>query len=181
MRPLPKRNEPVYDIQVILTFLQKYSIDVVLLGTVITLVTGLTKKVLPEKLSNFKGYLPFLFGIVFYAVYSLFSTRELSVFDVVSRGVQSGGLATLIYAFYKHILKKKGDVKGAISDVLKGILSSKTISGVAHTISSVFQTQISNEEMLRKIEEILQENTDISSDVLSAVAKLIQNALTDKK
>ncbi len=171
----------MYDIQIILTFLQKYSLDVVLLGAIITLVTGLTKKVLPEKLSYFKGYLPFLFGIVFYAVFSLFSQQNLSVFDVIGRGVQAGGLATLIYAFYKHILKKKGDVKGAISDVLKGILSSKTITGVAHTISSVFQTQISNEEMLRSIEKILQENTDIPSDVLSAVAKLIQSALTDKK
>jgi prepilin signal peptidase PulO-like enzyme (type II secretory pathway) len=171
----------LYDIQILLTFLQKYSFDVLLLGGIITIITGFVKRVLPEKLTNFKGYLPFLFGIVFYAVFSLFIKRELSVFDTVSRGLQSGGIATLIYAFYKHILKKKGDVKGAISDVLKGILSSKSITGVAHMISSIFKTPISNEEMLRKIEEILHENTELSTEVLSAVAKLIQNSLTDKK
>lgn len=145
------------------------------------MLTGLVKKVLPEKLSNFKGYIPFLFGIIFYAVFSLFFSQNLSVFDTVSRGLQSGGIATLIYAFYKHILKKKGDVKGAISDVLKGILSSKSITGVAHTISTLFKSEISSEEMKRKIEEILQENTELPTDVLSAVAKLIQNSLTDKK
>ena len=171
----------MYDIQILLSFLQKYSIDVVLFGGLITILTGLVKRVLPEKLSNFKGYIPFLFGIIFYAVFSLFFNQNLSVFDTVSRGLQSGGIATLIYAFYKHILKKKGDVKGAISDVLKGILSSKSITGVAHTISTLFKSEISSEEMKRKIEEILQENTELPTDVLSAVAKLIQNSLTDKK
>ena len=171
----------MYDIQILLTFLQKYSLDVVLLGAIITMLTGLVKRVLPEKLSSFKGYLPFLFGIVFYAAFSLFSNLELSVLDTISRGLQSGGLATLIYAFYKHILKKKGDVKGAISDVLKGILSSKSISGIAHTISSIFKSEISSEEMQRKIEEILQKNTDLPTDVLSWVAKLIQNSISDKK
>lgn len=171
----------MYDIQILLSFLQKYSIDVVLFGGLITILTGLVKRVLPEKLSNFKGYIPFLFGIIFYAVFSLFFNQNLSVFDTVSRGLQSGGIATLIYAFYKHILKKKGDVKGAISDVLKGILSSKSITGVAHTISTLFKSEISSEEIQRKIEEILQENTELPTDVLSAVAKLIQNSLTDKK
>ena len=171
----------MYDIQILLTFLQKYSLDVVLLGAIITMLTGLVKRILPEKLSNFKGYLPFLFGIVFYAAFSLFSNLELSVLDTISRGLQSGGLATLIYAFYKHILKKKGDVKGAISDVLKGILSSQSISGIAHTISSIFKSEISSEEMQRKIEEILQKNTDLPTDVLSWVAKLIQNSISDKK
>ena len=171
----------MYDIQILLTFLQKYSIDVVLFGGIITILTGLVKRVLPEKLSNFKGYIPFLFGIIFYAVFSLFFGQNLSVFDTVSRGLQSGGISTLIYAFYKHILKKKGDVKGAISDVLKGILSSKSITGVAHNISSIFKSEISSEEMQRKIEEILHQNTELPTDVLSAVAKLIQNSLTDKK
>ena len=171
----------MYDIQILFTFLQKYSLDVVFLGGIITILTGIVKRVLPEKLSNFKGYLPFLFGIIFYAVFSLFSKRDLSVCDTVSRGLQSGGIATLIYAFYKHILKKKGDVKGAISDVLKGILSSKSITGVAHTISNIFKSEISSEEIQHRIEEILQKNTELPTEVLSAVAKLIQNSLSDKK
>ena len=169
------------EIQVIVAFLQKYSIDVIILSTIITVVTNLVKKVLPEKLSNFKGYLPFIFGVIFYAGYSAFSSSNLSVYTVICKGVQSGGIATLIYAFSKHVSKSKGDVTGAISDVLKGILSAKSISGVAKIISNLFNTQIPEEEMIGKIETILQENTDVSSEVLTAVAKLITKTLTDKK
>ena len=168
-------------IQTIITFLQKYSLDVIILSSIITVLTNLVKKVLPEKLNDFKGYLPFLLGVIFYAVYSVFSPINFSVYFVISRGVQSGGVATLIYAFSKHVSKSKGDVTGAISDVLKGILSSNSISGVAKIISKLFSTQIPEEEMLGKIETILQENTEISGEVLTAVAKLITKTLSDKK
>ena len=169
------------DIQLILSFLQKYSLDVLILSIIITLVTNLIKVVLPEKLSNFKGYIPFILGIIFYTVFSFFSVRELSVFDVISRGVHSGGIATLIYAFCKHISKRKGDVKGAISDLLKGVLSSKAISDVAGTLSTLFKTQLSIDEMQLKIEEILRENTQIDEDVVTAITKLIIGVLQDKK
>ncbi len=169
------------DIQVILSFLQKYSLDVLIISVIITLITNLIKKILPESLSNFKGYVPFVLGIIFYATFSFFSPRELSVCDVFSRGVQSGGLATLIYAFYKHISKCKGDVKGAISDLLKGILSSKSVNDVANTVSALFKTQLSNDDMQSKIEKILKENTQIEGDLLTAITKLIMGVLQDKK
>ncbi|MBR2323006.1 MAG: hypothetical protein IKA54_05385 [Clostridia bacterium] len=169
------------DIQIVVTFLQNYSLDVVILSAIITLITNLVKKVLPQKLNNFKGYLPFLFGIIFYAIYSFLLSQNLSVFEIFSRGIHSGGIATLIYAFYKHILKSKGNVTVAISDVLKGILSSGSISGVSKIISNLFKTQIPEDEMCVKIEEILKENTDVSGDVLTAVAKLITKTLSQKK
>ena len=169
------------DIKTIVTFLQKYSLDVLILSVVIMIVTNLIKLILPQKFSNFKGYIPFLLGIIFYALSSLLSTKELSVLDVLSRGVQSGGLATLIYAFYKHILKSKGDVKGAIYDLLKGIISSTAITDVAKNLSTLFSSELSTSEMKSKIEEILKENTEVDSDVLNAISKLIINVFEGKK
>ena len=88
---------PVSDIQIIISFLQKYSIDVLILSAIITLITNVIKRILPENLSNFKGYIPFVLGIIFYFIYSFFIIGNISVFNVVCRGVQSGGVATLIY------------------------------------------------------------------------------------
>ena len=172
---------PVSDIQIIISFLQKYSIDVLILSAIITLITNVIKRVLPENLSNFKGYIPFVLGIIFYFIYSFFIIGNISVFNVVCRGVQSGGVATLIYAFYKHILKSKGDVKGAISDLLKGIVTAKSSSDVAKSVSNLFKTELSIDEQQTKIVEILKENTQIDDELITVITKLILGVLQDKK
>ena len=169
------------DISLIITFLQKYSLEILIIGIITVIVTNLVKKILPESLKNFKGYLPFLFGIIFYAVYSLIFIKDVSVYLIVSKGVQSGGLATLLYAFLKHLFNSKGGLKNSLSELLKGIISSKSIAEVTALVSNLFNDKVDEEQMLQKIEEILRENTDADEEVLTAVAKLIKNTVSDKQ
>lgn len=136
---------------------------------------------MPESLKNFKAYLPFLYGIVFYALYSVFFSLNLDFYLIVSKGVQAGGLATLMYAFLKHFISSKGDLKNCISELLKGIISSKSISDVVSLITNLFSSPIDEDMMLEKIEQILRENTDVSEDVLTSVAMIIKKTINDKK
>ncbi len=169
------------DISLIITFLQKYSLEILIIGLLTVTLTNFTKKLLPDSLKNFKGYLPFLFGVILYALYTLIFLGEINAYTIISKGVQCGGLATLLYAFFKHILASKGGIKSSVSELLKGIISSKSIKEVVTHICNLFSTQINDDEMLVKIEEILRENTDVKEEVLTAVAKIIKNTITDKK
>lgn len=179
--PFLQRKNSVNDINIIVTFLQKYSLELVIIGLITVIVTNIVKTLLPERLKNFKGYLPFLLGIIFYAIFSLLFLKNIDFYLILSKGIQAGGLATLFYAFFKHFISSKGDIKTTFSEILKGIISSKSISDVAVLLSNLFHSQVGEEELIEKIEVILKENTDVSGEVLEAVTKLIKNTITDKK
>ena len=99
----------------------------------------------------------------------------------VNKGVQAGGVATLLYVFFKHINSSKFDAKKAVKDLLKGILTGEALSNVSDLIINNYSKDVTDEEVLASVTEILKNNTEIESDVLEVVAKLIKQTLIDNK
>lgn len=166
------------DIQIVLTFLQKYSVDVLIFSSLICLLTSLIKKIIPESLKAFVGLLPFVLGVIFYAVYSCFLQSNFDIYFVLNKGIQTGSISTLFYVFYKQLLLKSGDVNSVISNLLKGIIASKNITEVAKLISKHFDNTIPEEELYLTIKQILNDTTDMTEDVKEVVANLIVKTLT---
>ena len=169
------------DIQMLVSFLQNYGIDVVVLGVAVCLLTGLIKKIVPESLKNFIGLIPFLIGVTLYALYYLIFFKNFSCFETFNKGIQTGAIATLIYAFSKQIKISGGDIKKSVSDLLTGILSSKTIGEVVKVIKTNFTSSATDEEKIEKINAVLKENQDIPDDVKEVVVKLILQTLIKNK
>ena len=120
------------DIQTIVSFLQRYGAEVVALAVLVCLLTGLLKKIIPEKIKNFVGFIPFVLGVFIYAIYSFTLLSDSKFYEIFNKGIQTGAIATLIYTFLKQL--KAGDINNSVSDLLTGILSSKTISEVVKVI-----------------------------------------------
>lgn len=158
-----------------------YSIDVLVIAGVVSVITGLIKKVIPEKIKSLIGLIPFILGIILYGLYSYFILNLLDVFCVISKGFQCGGVATLYYTFFKQILSSSGSVKKAVQDVLKGVLSTSAIKDVANLITKNFSHTDSDEETENTVRQILTDNADIPTEVSSAIAKIITVTLSGKK
>ncbi len=169
------------DIQILASFLQNYGIDVIVLGVLVCLLTGLIKKIIPESLKNFIGLIPFIAGVLLYASYSFLFFKNFLFSEIVNKGIQTGAIATLIYAFSKQIRLAGGDINKSISNLLTGILSSKTISEVVKVIKTNFSHNSTDDEKIERITEILKETKDVSDDVKEVVVKLILQTLSEKK
>ena len=169
------------EFQIIVTFLQKYSAEILLIAILTCITTQTVKKLVPEKFKTLVGYLPFVIGSIFYAVYCLIFSMPVDFGTSLNKGVQAGGVATLLYVFFKHINSSKFDAKKAIKDLLKGILTSEAVSNVSELIMNNFSKDVTDEELLVSVTDILKNNTEIESDVLEVVAKLIKQTLIDNK
>ncbi|MBQ3234998.1 MAG: hypothetical protein IJA97_02440 [Clostridia bacterium] len=167
------------DIQTVVTFLQTYGVEVIILAVLVCALTGLLKKAIPEGLKNFVGLIPFALGVIVYALYSFAFLKDCKFYEIFNKGIQTGAIATLIYAFLKQV--KAGDVKNSVSDLLTGILSSKTISEVVKVIKKYCTSDFSEEERVKKIEELLMQNPDIPDDLKETVVKLILQTLKQSK
>lgn len=168
------------DIQTVFTFLQKYGVEIIAIGVLVCLLTSLIKKITPKSIKNFIGLMPFILGVLLYALYSIFLSG-VTFYDVFNKGIQTGAVATLIYAFSKQIKVSGSDIKKCVSELLSGILSSKTISEVVKVIKKHCTSNLTEEEQLSKINEILSGYKDIPEDVKDVLAKLVLKTLYQNK
>jgi len=171
----------VNTVQTIATFLERYGIEVIIIGILIFVATYFIKKIIPESLKNFVGLIPFILGILFCALYSLIFLHEFVFYIIFNKGVQSGAIATLIHAFSKQVVTQNGNLKKSVSELLTGILSSKTITEVLKTIKKQTQSSLSEEEKTKEIEKIILDNTEVPEDVKEVLIKLIMQTLSQEK
>ena len=169
------------DFLLIQSFLQNYGIDVIVLGVLVCIFTGLVKKFIPKSLKSVNSLLPFLFGLIFYGLFSLLLSKSIITYEIVNKGVQTGAIATLIYAFAKQIRFSGGSFYNSVSELLTGILSSKTISEVVKVIKEHCHSTATEEEKLKRISEVLNENEEIPEDIKDVVIKLILQTLSQNK
>ncbi len=169
------------DLQTFTAFLNEYTLDVLVLGVIISLLTGLIKKIIPDKIKSLVSIIPFLLGILLYGLYSYFLLNLFEVYSVITKGFQCGGVATLCYAFFKQILSSSGSVKQAVQNVLKGVLSTSVIKEISTAISKKFSVTESDEETEMNVRKILSESADIPKEISWAMAKIIAVTLSKKK
>ena len=91
--------------------LQRYGVDVLLLALGVTLLTSLLKKTVMKSVSKkVFVFLPFGFGILLYALYSIVTRGSLcftgkELLTILERGFATGCAATLYYVFYEQFLR----------------------------------------------------------------------------
>lgn len=151
------------------------------MGVIISLLTGIFKKIIPEKIKSLIGLVPFILGILLYGLYSYFLLNLSDFYAIITKGFQCGGVATLYYAFFKQILNSSGSVKQAVQNVLKGVLSTQAVKKLSSTISSKLSLTETDEETELKIRQILSENADIPKEISWAMARIIAVTISSKK
>ena len=155
-----------------------YGADVLLLALGVTLVTSLLKKTVmkncPKKVFVF---LPFVLGLVFYAIYRLIATasalpllKELPV--TIEGGFGCGCAATLYYVVYEQFLRGKFR-----ADPLLPLLEFVPEERRAEAAKTLYDgaKDLGEEEMQRYFEENLNTFADppMSEDELRATAELL--------
>lgn len=88
---------------------EKYSLDALLLGIAVCLLTSLVKKLIPDKLKKFLTFIPFVFGILIYAAYLYFIMGKSEIFttQTLAVGVRCGMAATIYYVLYEQFIRGK--------------------------------------------------------------------------
>ena len=139
----------------ILALIKSLNLNLFLNAFVVFLLTNLIKPIIPKSLKKKICLFPFIIGI----------------------GL--GGLATLIYAIFKQMLKGNNLEKN-ISTILEGIMSSSTLKNVSQSIIKNYSQSKSNEENLQTVSQLIAENTSISESECKAVSGIILKILAKK-
>ncbi|MBR5438759.1 MAG: hypothetical protein IKV61_00880 [Clostridia bacterium] len=165
-------------IEEILQVLQRFNIETLILALVTYLITCVIKKLVPYNAKKIIPILPFIFGVTLFFVYAYFLLKCTDYLFVIKKGLQIGGVATFYYAIIKQ-LSKNGNLKSTVSDILKGILKTQSVSAVASKIINSFSSQNSDEQNQQKIAEIIAQNTSINNSECQIITGIILKEITN--
>ncbi len=166
-------------IQELTPFLQKVSADILVLALITYFITNIIKHYIPEKYKNKIGLVPFVLGILFSGIYSLIAFKGIDVLTVIKKGIQTGGIATFIYAFLKQLLKKD-NLEKTLTDILRGIIDSSVLKTTVNQIVKDYSTESSIEESSLKISSVIKDNTNFTVEECKTISEIIINALHSK-
>ena len=123
--------------------------------------------------------MPFVIGIILSFVYSYFILELLDTVFIVEKGVESGGIATLIYAILKQVFKSD-NLEKAVSSLLEGIMNSSALKTVSQSIVKNYSSSKTVEENSQIISKLIAQNTSVSENECSAITSIIIKTLTKK-
>lgn len=166
-------------IQELTPFLQKVSADILVLALITYFITNIIKHYIPEKYKNKVGLVPFVLGILLSGIYSLIAFKGIDCFTIIKKGIQTGGIATFIYAFIKQLLKKD-NLEKTLTDILRGIIDSTTLKSTVAKIVKDYNTESSLEEKSNEICKVITESTNFSEEECKTISEIIVNALNTK-
>lgn len=175
-----------------ISYLEKYSIDVLCLAFFVCVLTSIIKRYfLKDSLKKYTTFIPFALGIGVCAVYNYFAFGyDKSIFfsQAVESGVKTGSLATVYYVFYEQFVRGKRKTSDprtlAVQGILENYIAIEKLETTAKIIveiidSDATQTQTNQEDLVIKaIEENAEqalpetEKTVISKLIVTTVTKL---------
>ncbi len=118
--------------------LRRFGADVLLLAFGVTLVTSLVKRALPKRVSGKAGvFLPFLFGILFYAAYRMIATGGFApltsgILSTLEGGFGCGSAATIYYVLYEQFFR--GKTCSPLAPLLEGIVEEERMEEAANAL-----------------------------------------------
>ena len=113
----------------IFLILQKFSVDAIVIGILISLICFIINKYGNKQLKKFSLYYPYLLGVIFYFVYTLIIPNG-EMEKVFTLGITAGGVATIMLSF----IKTQSSKTTLADEVLKGIVSEKDLPLVKEKI-----------------------------------------------
>ncbi len=158
--------------------LRTYGADVLLLAAGVTLVTALVKKALPTRVSGKAGvFLPFLFGILFYAVYRMIVTGGFApvtsdLSSTIESGIGCGSAATVYYILYEQFFR--GKTRSPLAPLLEGIVAEESMEEAANALLAGSK-DVADEELSAFAAELLSAYAlpGLSAEELAAAALFI--------
>ncbi len=163
----------------LLSLIQNCNVILFLNAFVVFLITNLIKPIIPTSLKKKICLLPFLIGIALSFIYFYFAKKSQNFEEILEKGIQLGGIATLIYAIIKQMLKGN-NLEKSISTLLEGIISSSSLKSVSQSIIQNFSQSKSNDENAKAISNLIAESTSISESECKAITGIILKTLNKK-
>ena len=164
-----------------------YGLDVVLLALVTAITVQICKVTFLKKVKKkLLTFLPFTFGVIFYAAYAALKNWSLyylltEYISVLEHGISVGSVATLLYVLYEQFVRDKSTVsatEGVISTLIEGFVPTDKMEYVAKEIAEAIERDVTGNGATRA-REILTENSaeEITERDLELLSKLIIETL----
>jgi len=164
-----------------------YGLDVILLSALTSVTVQLLKKTVFKRCNNkIYTFLPFTFGVIYYAVYA--GLRQMSFVylidnyvSILEHGFSVGALSTLLYVCYEQFLQTKKTEKateGVIATLIAGYVPSDGCERVAKLIAEAIEKDVTGSGA-KKTAEILAANQaeGVTENDVKLLAKLIIETL----
>lgn len=164
-----------------------YGLDVALLSALTSLTVQLLKKTLLKRCNKkVCTFLPFTFGLIYYAAYAALRQMSLAYLienyvSVLEHGFSVGTLATLIYVCYEQFLQDKktvGATESVISTLIAGYVPDEGAEEIAREIAEAIEKDVAGDGA-KKTAEILaaNRNGEVTENDVKLLAKLIIETL----
>ena len=164
-----------------------YGFDVMLLAALTAITVQICKVTFLKRVKRkLLTFLPFIFGIIYYAAYAALVHMDFyfglnEYVSVIEHGFAVGTTATLTYVTYEQFIRDKKSVspsEGIISALIAGYVPDERTESVAKSIAAAIERDVTGDGATRTA-EILAENSleDITESDIKLLARLIIEAL----
>lgn len=164
-----------------------YGFDVILLAALDCAAVQLLKKTLLKNCNKkLYTFLPFIFGVIFYAAYACIKNLSFcclieNYVEILEHGFSVGALSTVVYIWYEQFLRNKQQTSASesiISTLIEGYVPTDGLEDAAKEIASALERDVTGGGA-QKIAEILLEkgNEEITESDVKLLARLIIETL----
>lgn len=164
-----------------------YGFDITALAAVTCIIVQVLKLTALKKCKKkVITFLPFVIGVILYAVYvSICKMSAVYVFEniaeVLECGFAIGSLSTVLYVGYEQLIREKtysSGMEGVISTLIEGYVPSDAVESVAKQIANAIEKDVEGNGA-KKAAEILVQSADgnVSEKDIALLAKLIIDTL----
>ena len=160
----------------IISLISKFNVETIILAILVSVFTSIIKKYIPQSLKNLIPLIPFTLGIIIYATYSFLVLKQVDFVKFATNGIQTGGVATLIYALIKQISRRSSNSKNAVTDILTGFVDQTLLSGTVSRIVKEYSLS-SGVNVQKTITKIIAENSNVSESESITLANLVVKTL----
>ena len=134
----------------IINLLLNNDIITIILAFIVYILTDIIKKVLPENKTLKTAIIPFLLGIIIYAIFGILFIKQSTALSLLQGGVEIGGMATLIFAVITQTIKS-GSIEKTLTKILKGVLTNSPIQNIVSNIIDGYSEENTHEENANSI------------------------------
>jgi hypothetical protein len=149
------------------------------LAFIVFVLTNIIKKALPQNKTLKTVIIPFILGIIIYAVFGIIFIKGSTALSLLQGGVEIGGMATLIFAIVSQTIKS-GSIEKTLTKILKGVLTNSPIKNVVADIIDGYSEENTHEENAKSILMLLISNTTLSEEECKTITDIIMKAFLNK-
>ena len=149
------------------------------LAFVVFVITNIIKKVLPSSTKLKTVIIPFMLGVILYSVFGLIFLEQTNPLNLLKKGVEVGGVATLIFALYTQALNN-GGIEKTLTKILKGVLTNSPTKNIVADIIDGYSEDKTHEENANIILMLLATNTSMSEEECKTITEIIMKAFLNK-